>query len=208
MISATGRGSTTGLTARQREVYDFIRTFIDHQGFPPTHQEIAAGMGFRSANSAAQHVRLMAKKGVLSVAAGAARGISLQGPEEGLPVIGEVAAGEPIVAEARIERRLELASELFRPKADYLLRIRGTSMKKAGILPGDLVAVHASPRASAGDIAVVRLGDDVTVKRWRPQSDRIVLEAESDSDPSIEVDPKTQDITVEGVVVGLLRLPA
>lgn len=188
---------------------EFIRGFIVREGFPPTHQEIAAGMGFRSANAAAQHVRLMAQKGLLAVKPGTARGLALrdESEDDGLPVIGEVAAGEPVVAEERIERRLDVDRSLFRPRADYLLRVRGTSMRNAGILPGDLVAVHATREARAGDVAVVRLGNEVTVKRWRPRDGRVLLEAESDVDESIEVDPRTDDVTVEGCVVGLLRIP-
>ena len=197
-------------TPRQSEVLEFIRNFLRRKGFPPTHAEIAAGLGFRSPNAAASHVRLLAKKGLLEVAEGVSRGMRLAGaaPEEesGLPVVGRVAAGAPILAEPHVEARFEIDPSLFRPRADYLLRVRGDSMIEAGILSGDLVAVHRTRTVEPGTMAVVRLDDEVTVKHWRPRADgRIALEPRNAAMAPIVVDPSSTEVTVEGTVVGVLR---
>lgn len=160
----------TSPTPQQSRVLDFIRQFSRDRGFPPTHAEIATGLGFRSPNAAAQHVRLLAKKGLLEIAEGRSRGIRF--PEtgisreagRGLPVIGRVAAGAPILAEPHVESHVDVDPALFRPRADYLLRVRGDSMIDAGILSGDLVAVHRTLHVEPGALAVVRLEDEVTVK--------------------------------------------
>ncbi|MCB9831474.1 MAG: transcriptional repressor LexA [Planctomycetes bacterium] len=197
------------LTAAQQRVLDFIRRFLDQHGHPPSQAEIARALGYRSANAAAQHLRLLEKKGVLRIRPGVSRGLCLEagaGTEPGLPLIGEVAAGSPILAEENVEKQLQLPAGLFRPRPDYLLRVRGDSMIEAGIRGGDLVAVHRAGKAEDGRIAVVRLGEDVTLKVWRRRGSRIVLEPRNPAHQEIVVDPRRQPITLEGLVVGLLRL--
>jgi repressor LexA len=214
-------------------VVDFIRAFLADKGYPPTQAEIAAGLGFRSPNAAADHVRLLAKKGVLTVEPGVARGLRLgEGTKPAaraatlphaartatlphaaraatLPLIGEVAAGQPILAEQNVEREVEIDPALFSSRAHFLLRVRGESMVEAGILPGDLVAVHRTPTARDGEIAVVRLDDDVTVKRWHTRMHgkrrEVVLEPANAALSAIVVDPARVQVAVEGIVVGLLR---
>ncbi len=200
-------------TPQQSRVLDFIRHFLRDRGFPPTHAEIALGLGFRSPNAAAQHVRLLAKKGLLEVSEGRSRGIrfpesgSSAEPVRGLPVIGRVAAGAPILAEPHVESHVDVDPSLFHPRADYLLRVRGDSMIDAGIFSGDLVAVHRTPQVEPGSMAVVRLDDEVTVKHWRPRADgTIALEPRNDAYQPIIVDPSMTSISIEGAVVGLLRL--
>jgi repressor LexA len=214
-------------------VVDFIRAFVAEKGFPPTQAEIAAALGFRSPNAAADHVRLLAKKGVLTVEPGVARGLRLvEGAKPAtraatlshaaraatlphaaraatLPLIGEVAAGQPILAVENVEREVELDPSLFSPRAHFLLRVRGESMVDAGIRPDDLVAVHRTPTARDGEIAVVRLDDDVTVKRWRTRTHgkrkEVVLEPANAALSAVVVDPTRVQVAVEGIVVGLLR---
>jgi repressor LexA len=210
------------ITARQARVVDFIRAFVAEKGFPPTQAEIAAALGFRSQNGAAEHVRLLAKKGVLTVEPGLARGLRLVEPKRTaaraatasttstrLPLIGEVAAGQPILAQQNVEREVELDPALFSPRPHFLLRVRGESMVEAGILPDDLVAVHRTPVARDGEIAVVRLDDDVTVKRWRTRTrgrrKEVVLEPANAALSAVVVDPARVQVAVEGIVVGLLR---
>jgi repressor LexA len=210
-------------TPRQARVVEFIRSFLSERGFPPTQAEIAAALGFRSQNAAAEHVRLLARKGVLAVAPGLARGLRLLQPPEGttasrgalpsklplLPLIGEVAAGQPILAVQNVEREVELDPSLFSPRAHFLLRVRGESMVEAGLLPDDLVAVHRTGVARDGEIAVVRLDDDVTVKRWRTRQHgrrkEVVLEPANAALSPVVVDPARVQVVVEGIVVGLLR---
>ncbi|MEZ6197544.1 MAG: transcriptional repressor LexA [Planctomycetota bacterium] len=195
------------LTPRQREVLDFIRRFLDERGFPPSQAEIAAALGLRSTNAVAQHLRLLEKKGALRTTAGAARGLRLARPvETGLPLIGEVAAGRPILAEENVERRIELPPSLFRPRADYLLRVRGDSMIEVGIRPGDLVAVRRCDRLEEGEIAVVRIDDEVTLKRWTTHDNKVILRPENRALRPLVLDPRRDAIAVEGTVVGLLRL--
>jgi repressor LexA len=202
------------ITARQREVLDFIRDFIRERGFAPSHAEIARALDLRSVNAASQHVRLLVKKGALERTPGLARSLRL--PEEneptpaaeslGLPLVGEVAAGAPVLAEENVEARLPLSSSLFRELPDYLLRVRGDSMIEAGIRPGDLVAVRSCRQVPEGAIAVVRLDDAVTLKRWTRRGEVIVLCPENrDLEPFV-VDPRRHEVAIEGLVVGLLRL--
>lgn len=210
------------LTASQERVRAFIQDFGERHGFPPTQAEIAEGLGFRSVNAAAEHVRLLAKKGVLTVTPRSARGIRLVESSDTddatgsfiepaaaarttLPLIGRVAAGRPILAEENIESTIDVEPALFSPRADYLLRVRGDSMIDAGILNGDLVAVHKVPEVYVGQIAVVRIEDEVTVKRWRRRGHDVVLEAANPAFPPIIVHPDTTTIAVEGLVVGLMR---
>ena len=200
------------LTARQRQILDLIRRHIRETGFPPTRAEIAAAFGFRSANAAEDHLRALARRGAIELQPGSSRGIRVVegGPGDGaLPVVGRVAAGSPILAEEHIEDYYRVAPDLFRPHAHYLLRVRGSSMRDAGILDGDLLAVHSTPEAADGQIVVARLGDEVTVKRLRRRANwthRVDLLAENPAFPPIQVDLRTQSLTIEGLAVGVLRL--
>ena len=192
------------LTARQQEILDFIHDHVAQYGMPPTRAEICAASGFRSPNAAEQHLRALARKGAIELLPGTSRGIQLPVPA-GLPVVGRVAAGSPILAEQHIEQRLPLAPRLFRPRADYLLRVRGLSMRDAGILDGDLLAVHRTGEAQEGQVVVARLEEEVTVKRFSRSGDRItLLPANPDFDP-IEVNLAQQSFTIEGLAVGLIR---
>jgi len=201
------------LTSRQQQILDWIRSRIETTGMPPTRAEIAAGLGFRTASSAEDHVRALAKKGALELTPGASRGLRLTEvpdfPGTGLPLVGRVAAGQPILAAEHIETRLRLDPALFTPRADYLLRVQGLSMKNAGILDGDLLAVHKSAEARSGQIVVARLDDEVTVKRLRREGTRIVLVAENPDFAPIVVEGRRRDaLTIEGVGVGVLRRKA
>ena len=195
------------LTRRQQEILDLIRTALVETGMPPTRAEIAAQFGFRSPNAAEDHLRALARKGAIELLPGASRGIRLAGggSQLGLPIVGRVAAGQPILASAHIEDHCQIAPKLFRPRADYLLRVRGMSMRDAGILDGDLLAVHATPEARNGQIVVARIDDEVTVKRWRRHGGRVLLEAENPEFPPIEVNLRRQHLVVEGLAVGILR---
>ena len=201
------------LTAQQRKVLDWIRRHLESTGMPPTRAEIAAGLGFRTASSAEDHLRALARKGVLELTPGASRGLRLKEaaelPGTGLPLVGRVAAGSPLLATEHIETYVRLDPALFSPRADYLLRVHGQSMKDAGILDGDFLAVHRSAEARSGQIVVARLsgraGDEVTVKRLKRRGAQIVLVAENPDFPPIAVDPKKTALTIEGVAVGLLR---
>ncbi|KAB7627459.1 transcriptional repressor LexA [Alkalilimnicola sp. S0819] len=196
------------LTPRQQQILELIRGFIADTGYPPTRAEIARTLGFRSANAAEEHLRALARKGMIELRAGASRGIRLleKEPEEpGLPVIGRVAAGSPLLAQEHVERHCPLAPELFQPAADYLLRVRGMSMRDAGILDGDLLAVHRSHEARNGQIVVARLDDEVTVKRFERQGSRLRLLAENPDFAPIEVDLSREPVTIEGLAVGVIR---
>ena len=153
------------LTPRQTVILAFLRKFIERHHRPPTRAEMADGLGFSSPNAAEEHLRTLERKGVIEMTPGAARGIRLKGAGAGLPVVGRVAAGNPILAQENIETHVRLDPRFFRPRADYLLRVRGMSMRDAGILDGDLLVVHKTPNAESGQIVVARLSDDVTVKR-------------------------------------------
>jgi repressor LexA len=201
------------LTANQQKVLDWIRRHLESTGMPPTRAEIAAGMGFRSASSAEDHLRALARKGALLLTPGASRGLRLaempELPGTGLPLVGRVAAGSPILAAEHIEAHVRLDPALFAPRADYLLRVRGQSMKDAGIVDGDLLAVHRSADARSGQIVVARLsgrgGDEVTVKRLRRRGGQLLLVAENPDFAPIVVDPKKTPFAIEGVAVGLVR---
>ncbi|HVN35373.1 MAG TPA: transcriptional repressor LexA [Casimicrobiaceae bacterium] len=201
------------LTARQQKVLDWIRRHLESTGMPPTRAEIAAGLGFRTASSAEDHLRALARKGVLQMTPGASRGLRLREmpelPGTGLPLVGRVAAGSPVLAAEHIEARVRLDPAFFTPRADYLLRVRGQSMKDAGILDGDFLAVHRSSEARSGQIVVARLagrsGDEVTVKRLKRRGGQLLLVAENPDYAPIIVDPKEAAFAIEGVVVGLVR---
>jgi len=203
----------TALTERQAEILRLIRELTEISGFPPTRAEIARRMGFRSVNAAEQHLRALERKGVLEIHSGASRGIRVRDSQSAtrlgrlfeLPVIGRVAAGGPILAEANVLGRYQLDPHLFTPRADYLLKVRGLSMRDAGILDGDLLAVHRTPEARSGQIVVARLGDEVTVKRLRRRGGMVLLVPENPEFEAIEIDPHEQSLVIEGVGVGVIR---
>lgn len=192
------------LTARQQQILQLIRDRINETGMPPTRAEIAETFGFRSANAAEDHLKALARKGVIELLAGSSRGIRLLEPE-GLPLIGRVAAGQPLLAQEHIEEHLKIDPLLFHPQADYLLRVHGMSMRDIGIINGDLLAVHQSPTAHNGQIVVARIGDDVTVKRFRQRGNIVTLLAENPEFDPIKVDLRNQDLTIEGIAVGVIR---
>lgn len=195
------------LTARQTEVLELIRTYIAETGYPPTRAEIAAELGFRSANAAEEHLRALARKGAIEMVPGASRGIRLPEaePDPGLPVIGQVAAGSPILAQEHIEDHCTLQPDFFSPAADYLLRVRGMSMKDIGILDGDLLAVHRTQDVQNGQLVVARVGEEVTVKRFRKEGHKVLLIAENEEFAPIEVDLREQELFIEGLGVGVIR---
>lgn len=193
---------STSLTGRQAEILALIRDTLEHDGRPPTRAEICQAFGFRSPNAAEAHLRALEKKGVIGIEEGRARGIRLL-EDSGLPVIGRVAAGSPILASEHIEARLKLDPEMFAERADYLLRVRGLSMRDVGILDGDLIAVHRTGTARDGQIVVARIGDDVTVKRLFLREGQVRLLAENPDYAPIDVSP--DEFALEGVVVGLIR---
>jgi repressor LexA len=194
------------LTQRQQQVLDIIRQHIDQTGYPPTRADIARELGFKSANAAEEHLKALARKGAIEIIAGASRGIRL--PENpGLPIIGRVAAGSPVLAQEHVEDYCAIPANFFRPAADYLLRVTGDSMQDVGILDGDLLAVHRSSEARNGAIVVARIEDEVTVKRFQRGSSRhlVELHAENPAYAPIKVDLRTQAFAIEGLSVGVLR---
>ncbi|MDH5649819.1 MAG: transcriptional repressor LexA [Gammaproteobacteria bacterium] len=197
------------LTSRQKEILDLIRESIEKEGLPPTRAEIADTFGFRSANAAEEHLRALARKGVIELVPGASRGIRLMDDEAaGLPLVGRVAAGNPILAQEHIEDYYSLDAGLFHPRADYLLRVRGMSMCDAGIFDGDLLVVHQTTDVTSGQIVVARIDDEVTVKRLqrgRGQSRYLQLLPENPDYEPIEVDLSQQSFAIEGLGVGVLR---
>ena len=196
------------LTPRQKEILELIQSFIDEFGMPPTRAEIARQLGFKSANAAEEHLRALQKKGVLELVPGASRGIQLKDSlreQLGLPLVGRVAAGSPILAEEHIETHYRVDPALFDPKPHYLLRVHGMSMKDAGILDGDLVAVHRTPEVRSRQIVVARVEDEVTVKRYRQDGSMVWLLPENEDFDPIQVDLAEQTMVIEGVVVGVIR---
>ena len=189
------------LTPRQTEILELIRHWVRNEGRPPTRADICAAFGFSSPNAAESHLKALARKGVIEMEEGRARGIRLV--DDGLPIIGRVAAGSPMLAAENVERRIPVNPSMFSPQADFLLRVRGLSMRDAGILEGDLIAVHRTPDARNGQIVVARLGDEVTVKRLERRAGRLRLLPEN---PDFEpIEPQDEDFALEGVVVGLIR---
>lgn len=191
------------LTPRQQEILDFIRQSLE-AGAPPTRAEIASAFGFASPNAAEEHLKALAKKGAVVLEPGSARGIRLV-EQLGLPLIGSVAAGSPILAVENVQGRYSLDPALFRPRADFLLRVRGLSMINAGICDGDLLAVHRTGEARNGQIVVARLEDDVTVKRFQQKGPIVELIAENPDFEPIVVDTREASIAIEGIAVGLIR---
>jgi repressor LexA len=214
---------TDQLTVRQRQILELIRRHVRETGYPPTRAEIAQAFGFRSVNAAVDHLKALARHGVIELRQGTSRGIRLLDRDEaaeeggtrppglssGLPVVGRVAAGSPILAEEHIEEYHPLDPDLFRPRADYLLRVRGSSMRDVGILDADLLAVHRTQEAQNGQIVVARLDDEVTVKRFRRHArwtHRVQLLPENPAFEPISVDLREQALVIEGLGVGVLRL--
>ncbi|CDH32835.1 transcriptional repressor LexA [Xenorhabdus bovienii] len=196
------------LTARQQQVYNLVRDHISQTGMPPTRAEIAARLGFRSPNAAEEHLKALARKGVIEIISGASRGLRLLLEEEGaagLPLIGRVAAGEPLLAQEHIESHYKVDPALFKPNADFLLRVSGMSMKDIGIMDGDLLAVHKTQDVHNGQIIVARIEDEVTVKRLKQVGNRIELIAENPEFAPIVVDLCKQSFTIEGLAVGIIR---
>ena len=195
------------LTARQSEILDFIQSFVAETGMPPTRAEIARKLGFRSVNAAEEHLRALQRKGVISLIPGASRGIQLLDTdhEAGLPLIGRVAAGQPMLASEHVEARYQLDMALFNPRPHYLLRVHGMSMRDAGIHDGDLLAVHRTPEADNGRIVVARLDGEVTVKRFQRNGERVTLLPENPDFEPITIDTDTWDFCIEGIVVGCIR---
>ena len=216
---------TPKLTPRQQQILELIQTAIANTGSPPTRAEIAAELGFKSANAAEEHLQALARKGVIELVSGTSRGIRLKGssmralqsslmeqfslPIKGLaqlslPLIGRVAAGSPILAQEHVDQTFHIESSLFQRKPDYLLRVRGMSMRDAGIMDGDLLAVQATREVKNGQIVVARLGEDVTVKRLRRVGERIELLPENPDYQTIVVEPG-EPFEIEGLAVGLIR---
>ena len=201
------------LTDRQSEILKLIRELTEVSGYPPTRAEIAERMGFRSVNAAEQHLRALEKKGAIEIASGASRGIRVrEGRPAGrvgrlleLPVIGRVAAGSPMLAQEHVQERYQVDPNLFTPRADYLLRVRGMSMRDAGILEGDLLAVHRTQEARTGQVVVARLADEVTVKRFRRRGHAVQLLPENPDFEAIEVDLRSEPLVIEGIAVGVIR---
>ena len=200
--------SMKDLTPRQSKILHMIQEFIIDFGMPPTRAEIAEELGFKSANAAEEHLRALQRKGVLKLVPGTSRGIQLKDSlreQLHLPLIGRVAGGSPILAEEHIETHYRFDPSLFNPKPHYLLRVHGMSMKDAGILDGDLVAVHRTPEVWSRQIVVVRVDDEVTVKRYRQDGSTVWLLPENEEFEPIKVDLSTQSMVIEGVVVGVIR---
>ncbi len=196
------------LTPRQAEVLAFIKSHIDATGYPPTRADIANELGFKSANASEEHLKALARKGAIEMIPGTSRGIKLpEDQNEGIPIVGRVAAGNPILAEEHIEDYCELPATFFNPAADYLLQVRGDSMIEVGILDGDLLAVHRTKNINNGDIVVARIEDEVTVKRFRKgrSKHQVTLEPENRDYSPIEVDLRQQEFDIEGLGVGILR---
>ena len=197
------------LTPRQEEILSFIRDTVARAGRPPTRAEVCTAFGFRSPNAAESHLRALAAKGAIVLEEGRARGIRLAGGA-GLPLIGRVAAGSPLLAIEHVESHHAVDPALFSPRADYLLRVRGLSMRDAGILDGDLLAVHRSPEARSGQIVVARVHDEVTVKTFRRRGAVVSLMPANPDFAPIVVDTRHESLVIEGIAVGLIRngLPA
>ena len=212
------------LTARQEQILNLIKDAIQNTGFPPTRAEIATELGFRSTNAAEEHLQALARKGVIEIAAGTSRGIRLlDSPlnswssgvqlalphpalmQLSLPLVGRVAAGSPILAQEHVDTTYTVDPALFSAKPDYLLKVRGMSMRDAGIFDGDLLAVKKSDHAKNGQIVVARMGDDVTVKRYRKSGAIIELLAENPDYPNIRIGEQDEDFSLEGLAVGLVR---
>lgn len=192
------------LTDRQAEILAFITTICENNGLPPSRQEIQAHFGFASVNAVNKHLDALAAKGAIIITPGKSRGISLTTPQ-GIPLVGKIAAGSPILAIENIEDHFKVDIRLFKPKADLLLRVQGLSMRDAGILPNDLVAIHRTSEARSGQIIAARIGDEVTLKRLRRKGNTIELLPENPDFKPIVIDSKANDFVIEGIYVGIIR---
>jgi repressor LexA len=199
-----------GLTKRQLEILDLIHTSIDENGMPPTRSEIADNLGFKSLNAAEDHLKALEKKEFIKLIPGVSRGIKVlkktDNKNVGLPIVGQVAAGQPILAIEHVESHISLDPFLFEKKADYLLRVKGESMLNSGIRDGDLLAVHATKVVRNNQIVVARLDDEVTVKRFKKTGSKIYLIPENDNFDQIEINSKSGEFIIEGLGIGILRL--
>ncbi len=200
----------TKLTPRQSQILAFIKRCLEDNGYPPTRAEIAQELGFKSPNAAEEHLKALARKGAIEMTPGASRGIRIPGfdptaEEDALPIIGRVAAGAPILAQQHVEDSCQIDPAFFQPRADFLLRVHGMSMKDIGILDGDLLAVHATEQVRNGQVVVARIGDEVTVKRFKRDGNKVWLLAENPDFAPIEVDLEHQELVIEGLSVGVLR---
>ena len=196
------------LTPRQKQILFLVQKVIHDTGMPPTRAEIAKTLKFRSVNAAEEHLRALERKGAIELLPGTSRGIRLKDSlreQLGLPLVGRVAAGEPLLAEEHIEARYQIDPDLFRKQPHFLLRVQGMSMRDAGILDGDLVAVHRTPEVRNRQIIVARLENEVTVKRYRQEGHRVWLMPENPEFAPIQVDLREQNLTIEGIVVGVVR---
>jgi len=199
-----------GLTKRQLEILDLIHASIDENGMPPTRSEIADNLGFKSLNAAEDHLKALEKKEFIKLIPGVSRGIKVlkktDNKNVGLPIVGQVAAGQPILAIEHVESHISLDPFLFEKKADYLLRVKGDSMLNSGICDGDLLAVHATKVVRNNQIVVARLDDEVTVKRFKKTGSKIYLIPENDNFDQIEINSKSGEFIIEGLGIGILRL--
>ena len=206
----------SALSPKQLEVLAFIQQFLERQGLPPTRGEIALGLGLKNRQGIDQHLRALAGKGAIELTPGISRGIKLLTPQaadatsqqaetDTLPLLGRIAAGSPILAEGNIEERIRVEPSLFRPRAHFILRVRGDSMKDANILDRDLLAIHQTSQVRNGQIVVARIGDEATVKYYRRQGHHVALEPANPAYKSIEIDLRRQELTIEGLAVGVIR---
>ena len=194
------------LTSRQREILELIKSHLKDKGFPPTRADISRTLGFKSHNAAEQHLRAIEKKGFISILAGASRGIVLNEEEKGIPVIGLVAAGGPILAQENIEKRIPTSQSLLSENVDYYLRVKGDSMVDVGIFEEDLIGVKKTNDIKVGSVVVARINDEVTVKTLKKLSlEEVILKAENENYSDIKVNPSVDELNFEGTCVGLLR---
>lgn len=199
------------LTARQQEVLDLLKRHLETTGMPPTRAEISRELGFKSANAAEEHLKALSRKGAIEIIPGASRGIrildnSSNDEFDGLPLVGRVAAGEPILAEQHIEATYRVDADMFKPQADFLLKVYGLSMKNVGILDGDLLAVYSTKDVRNGQIVVARIEDEVTVKRLEKKGSIIYLHAENEEfDPIVVNLEEQKNFEIEGIAVGIIR---
>lgn len=197
------------LTPRQAEVLQLIKDYQVKTGMPPTRAEIAQQLGFKSANAAEEHLKALAKKGAIEMLPGTSRGIRLLGEEEpeqlGLPLIGKVAAGQPILAAEHVQQHYQIDATMFKPAADFLLQVQGMSMQNIGILDGDLLAVHKTSQVETGQVIVARVDDEVTVKRFQRDGHTVFLHPENADFSVIKVDLRQQHFAIEGLAVGVIR---
>lgn len=196
------------ITPKQYQVLEMVRDFITEYGIPPTRMEIANDLGFKSPNAAEEHLRALQRKGVIELLAGSSRGIRLKDSlreQIGLPLVGRVAAGDPILAEENIEAHYKIDPSMFNPKPHYLLRVQGMSMKDIGIYDNDLVAVHRTSEIRSRQVVVARVDNEVTVKRYSQTGSTVWLHPENDDFSPIEIDLATQEMVIEGIVVGVIR---